>query len=199
MIKPCRRHVNNKCVLISLIILISLGGIQNTIAQAIFNTQLETLDDKTFELSDWKNNKFTVVLFLLADCPACQSYSLTLNNLAKQFSSCGVKFYGVFPGHYGTTQEDMEFKKTYKISFPLLRDPEKKITSLLHAKVAPEAFLIDRNGKVLYRGRIDDWMYAVGKKRIKINSKDLQNAISESCEGKAVSKPATQAIGCIIE
>ena len=199
MIKPCRRHVNNKCVLISLIILISLGGIQNTIAQAIFNTQLETLDDKTFELSDWKNNKFTVVLFLLADCPACQSYSLTLNNLTKQFSSCGVKFYGVFPGHYGTLQEDLEFKTNYKISFPLLRDPEKKISSLLHAKVAPEAFLIDRNGKVLYRGRIDDWMYAVGKKRIKINSNDLQNAISESCAGKDVSKPATQAIGCIIE
>jgi len=191
--------VNSKYIFISLIILISISGIQKTFAQAVFNTQLETLDDKTIKLSDWKNNKFTVVLILLADCPACQSYSLTLNNLAKQFSSCGVKFYGVFPGHYGTTQEDLEFKKTYKISFPLLRDPEKKLTSLLHAKVAPEAFLIDSNGKVLYRGRIDDWMYAVGKKRIKINSNDLQNAISESCVGKSVSKPATQAIGCIIE
>ncbi len=199
MINSRHRIVKSKCLLVSLIILFSITGCQKIIAQAVFNTQLETLDEKTFNLSDWKNNKFTVVLFLLADCPACQSYSLTLNNLTKQFSSCGVKFYGVFPGHYGTLQEDLEFKTNYKISFPLLRDPEKKISSLLHAKVAPEAFLIDRNGKVLYRGRIDDWMYAVGKKRIKINSNDLQNAISESCAGKDVSKPATQAIGCIIE
>lgn len=199
MINPGHRIVNSKYFLVSLVILLSFSGSQKTIAQSIFNTQLETLDAKPFKLSDWKNNKFTVVVFLLADCPASQSYSLTLNNFTKQFSNCGVKFYGVFPGHYGTLQEDLEFKTNYKISFQLLRDPEKKLTSLLNAKVAPEAFLIDRNGKVLYRGRIDDWMYAVGKKRIKINSNDLQNAISESCTGKIVSTPLTQAIGCIIE
>ena len=189
----------NSIIRFSITCLLIATGTFETSAQNLFSTQLLTLDEKFFSSSEWEKNKLTVVVILLADCPACQSYSLTLNKLSSEFADRGVKFYGVFPGNYGSVAEDIEFSDIYKIRFPLLRDPNKNLVAVLHAKVAPEVFVFTSTGKSIYRGRIDDWMYAVGKKRIRIESQDLKNALTQWTSGKAISRPSTTPIGCIIE
>ncbi|HRH67154.1 MAG TPA: redoxin domain-containing protein [Bacteroidia bacterium] len=184
---------------ILLILLHFFFVVSPTHAQTTDGITLLTLENKNFPLAEWKKNKFTAVVFLLADCPACQSYSLTLNKLSSQFSDCGVKFYGVFPGEYGSVEEDIQFRNDYRINFPLLRDPDKILVTRLHAKVSPEVFVLDAERRIIYRGRIDDWMYAVGKKRVKITSHDLKLALTAACMGNTIKNPLTQAIGCIIE
>lgn len=172
---------------------------QHISAQNLYDIQLQTLEQNNFRLDQWQKNKFTVVIFLLADCPACQSYTLTLNALSSKYKQSGVAFYGIFPGKYGTTKEDLEFKHTYKINFPLLLDPTKILVNKFQAKVAPQVFVLNQKGSVIYRGRIDDWMYAVGKKKMQITSHDLNNALNEAISNKAISKSVTTPIGCIIE
>ena len=168
-------------------------------AQNLNSIQLKTLDQKEFSMEATKKNTATVFVFLFADCPACQSYSLTLNQLSKKFESSGIVFYGIFPGDYNTLKEMKDFQTHYHINFLLLTDPEKKLAKSLAAKVVPEAFVLNNDGKILYRGRIDDWMYAIGKKKPAITKHELQDALNAIILHQPIKVSETTAIGCIIE
>src|SRR6516164_2910402 len=71
-----------------------------------------------------QNKKTTVFVFLAPDCPLSQSYTLTLNNLAKEFERQGIGFYGVFSGDAISKTAMDEFVATYHVSFPVMLDPE---------------------------------------------------------------------------
>jgi len=158
-----------------------------------------TPEGKNFFFSETKKNKATVIVFLLADCPACENYALTLNRMNEKYKPNNIGFYGVFPGSYSKLSEIMEYKSMYKINFPLLLDKDKKLVKALKAKVAPQAFLINNSGQILYSGRIDDWMYAVGKKRTVITHHELQDALDAIIKGLNITTCVTGPVGCIIE
>ena len=71
--------------------------------------------------------------------------------------------------------------------------------SQLGAHVAPEAFVLDGSAEILYRGRIDDWMYAVGKKRAVITTHELEDVLNEYVSRGKSQVKNQPAIGCIIE
>src|SRR5215467_9830089 len=74
-----------------------------------------------------QDKKAGVFVFLAPDCPLSQNYTLTLNNLEKEFNSNGVSFYGVFSG-VGITRTAMDgFAATYHLSFPVILDEDFKI------------------------------------------------------------------------
>lgn len=172
---------------------------QKEIENNLSSLRLSTLDQKTFSFEAIKKNTGSVFIFLLPDCPACESYSRTLNQLQEKFKSSGIRFYGVFPGHYNTEQEMKEYQSRYRINFLLMTDPDKKLVQHLGAKISPEVFVIGNTGKTLYRGRIDDWLYAVGKKKLKVSTHDLKNALDAIVQKKPIAVSETNAIGCIIE
>ncbi|MCC7233473.1 MAG: redoxin domain-containing protein [Bacteroidia bacterium] len=181
-------------------ILIILCGCSNpTTRTSIYDQKLKTIDGIEFDFSSLKKNKANVFVLLLSDCPSCINYSLTLNQIHKEFSPQGIPVTGIFPGEYGTQQEMKNYRNEFSISFPLLMDPQKKITSVLKATVAPEAVVINGNGEILYKGRIDDWMYAIGKKKIEVTRHDLIDALQAIAENRPVSVKETTPIGCIIE
>ena len=167
--------------------------------EGIFGLQLKNLDNETFPLSQLNKNKASVIVFLLPDCPACESYSATLNTLRNRHKNSGFEFYGIFPGKFNSVDEMKAFRKTYKIEFPLLQDPEKILVQALHASTVPSAYLLNNQAEVLYKGRIDDWMYALGKKRAVITKHELRDALDAFNEGKTVLVKETIAIGCILE
>ena len=98
-----------------------------SISNKIFSTQLQTISGETFNFSELKKNKGSILVILLPDCPACESYSKTLNDLNKKYKADGFQFYGIFPGKYNTLEEMSLYKRTYKINFSLLQDPDNKL------------------------------------------------------------------------
>ncbi|MCX6292336.1 MAG: redoxin domain-containing protein [Bacteroidetes bacterium] len=189
----------NKIIAILFFICVEMVSAQNAFEKNYSSIQLTTPDQKIFSLNEIKKNTASVFVFLLPDCPSCQSYSLTLNQLCDQFKPSGIQFYGVFPGHYNTSEEMNEFQSRYHIRFLLMTDPEKKLVKSLGAKVSPEVFVVDNHGKILYRGRIDDWMYGIGKKKISVNTHEFQDALNAIVHHQPIKVPETKAIGCIIE
>ena len=165
----------------------------------LFKNQLTDLDNKSFPLSDLSKNKASVFIFLLSDCPASQDYTLTLNELSKKYKSQNILFYGVFPGKFGTDAELKEFNKDYKINFSLLKDPEMELAKGLEAKIVPCCYLINQTGKIVYKGRIDDLLYALGKKRMLVTQRNLDDAIKSLLSNRPVKKTETNPIGCILE
>lgn len=181
-----------KILLCFLLLLITSGS-------TVFERKLKSIDGEVFDLRNLKKQKAVAFIFLLADCPACQSYSLTLNELSKRYTKEGIAFVGIFPGTFASNAEMKSFRKDYQILFPLLHDPDMSFAKQIKATKAPEVFLVDGSGSTIYSGRIDDWMYTVGKKRMVIRKHDLEDAIKSVIKGKPVNVRRTEAIGCILQ
>jgi len=64
----------------------------------------------------------------------------------------------------------------YKLGFPVYKDDKGAAVEALKAEATPEAFVLDHNFVLRYRGRIDDAYSARLKKNPKITSHDLKAA-----------------------
>ncbi len=86
----------------------------------------------------------------------------------------------------------------YGLTCSVVLDPDQAIAKRLQASVTPQAFLIDDEGTLLYRGRIDDLHAGYGKKRCVVTSRDLENAITAWLSIQPIPVRETTAVGCRI-
>lgn len=181
----------NLCVLLFLII----GKLP---AQPSFLSDTwQSMDGKRITLNS--SHAYTVWVFLAPECPLCISYSKTLNALNDRYSNARIRFVGIFTGTLYTQQEILDYIQKYNIAFPCIIDPTAKIAQKYQVGITPEVCVVNQRDITLYRGRIDNWAYSLGKKRSVITSHDLQEVL-EKCKLDVAFKPyITQAIGCIIE
>jgi hypothetical protein len=72
------------------------------------------------------------------------------------------------------------------------------LTHLIHAKATPEAAVLDSNGLLMYRGRIDNWYADFGRYRQQATVHDLRDALDAILAGKKIPTPVTKPVGCPI-
>lgn len=159
-----------------------------------------TLTDATGALrplSESMGTSATAIVFLYATCPLCQRAAPVLEKLWKEKQPKGVQILGVFTG--GTPTADLEkFRKDYGITFPLFVDDRGKVAKALSATVTPEAFVLDRYGKIRYAGRINDLYQVRGVQSQVPVRQDLREAVGDVVSGSAVQVPRTLPVGCPI-
>lgn len=155
------------------------------------------IDGQSIELND-ANTKATVFVFVTTDCPIANAYQPKLRELQEEFASQGIKFVEVYPVPSITREAVLKHRSDYKIRSSSLLDPDRTLAKRLGAKVTPEAIVLDRAEKVLYRGRIDDQHAALGKKRPEPTKLDLTNALKAIVADQPVAVPETTAVGCLI-
>jgi hypothetical protein len=143
--------------------------------------------------------KGMVFVFLQTECPISNKLVPELNRLAGVSKEKGVGFYGVISDESVTREAAVKHSKEYAIEFPVLFDGSGELARAMLPKVTPEAFLVSGEGKVLYRGRVNDRFVAVGKERAVVKGHDLKDAIVAVAEGKAVTVKETVAVGCEFE
>ncbi|MCX6596884.1 MAG: hypothetical protein NTV70_11020 [Acidobacteria bacterium] len=64
--------------------------------------------------------------------------------------------------------------------------------------MTPEVAVVDAQGRLFYRGRIDDQYVDYGKTRLAPTRRDLRIALDELAAGKRASLPRTKAFGCAL-
>jgi hypothetical protein len=142
-----------------------------------------------------------VWVFLAPLCPICQDYTFYLNSLHEDWEERfqgEVELVGWFPNPRVTDEEIADFGLRYGIQWDLARDTVGWADGL-EAKWTPEAFLLDSTGQVLFRGRINDLYYALGKHRAEPRRMDLALAVEQAMQGEQINPAITDAIGCPIE
>lgn len=152
------------------------------------------LNGKPAPIADIKDMKAIVVVFLSFDCPVSNSYPVILAEMHKQYADKGVAFVAV-----STSDDVADIKKQaaeYKIPFPVYTDPKLTVSDGFKAVTTPEAFLLDHNLVLRYRGRIDNGWAARLKKNARTTEHDLKNALDDLLAGQAVKVPATRTVGC---
>lgn len=190
------------CGIAALLALFSINGsaiadhdvVAEKINKKIDNVVFTDLDGKPAPLANIKDKKAIVVVFLSFDCPVSNSYPAVLADLHRQYADKGVAFVAI-----STSDELAEVKKQaaeYKIPFPVYTDPKLTVSDAFKAVTTPEAFALDHNHVLRYRGRIDNGWAARLKKNSQTTEFDLKNAIEDLLAGRAVKVPATRTIGC---
>ena len=166
--------------------------------QKIDNLAFKDTAGKVFNLHDFKDKKAVVVVFLSFECPVSNSYAPFLNEFHKEYGPRGVSFLGLCTND--ETPADVARRvQEFKLAFPVFKDANFTAATAMQAEVTPEAFVLDHNFVVRYRGRIDDGYYARLKKNIEVKHHDLKNALDDLLAGKDVRTPITKAVGCTIQ
>ena len=161
----------------------------------VAETKLQTLSGESIPLTPKQG--FLVVSFLGIECPLAKLYAPRINQLATEFKSQGFEFVAVNSNRQDSTQEWRQFAKTTNLVLPIVKDHGNQIADKLNVVRNPDVVVIDSDGKIRYRGRIDD-QYSPGIARSMVNREDLRIALTELSAGKAVSIPATEPEGCLI-
>jgi len=168
------------------------------LGQRIADITLVDGTGKKVAIYDLQGKKAVVVVFLSFECPISTSYSPMLADMAKRYAEHGAAFVGVCASDGETADSVSKQGAEFKLGFPVLYDSQGAAVAAFKAEKTPEVFVLDHNAVLRYRGRIDDGYAARLKKNMQIKSHDLEKALDEVVNGKPVSQPITEVIGCPI-
>jgi hypothetical protein len=143
--------------------------------------------------------KAIVFLFTSTDCPISNRYAPEVKRLAKTFVPQGAMFRLIYPdpGQDTTAIRAHMTAFAYAGALQALRDPKHALVASVGATITPEA-VVWANGRVQYRGRIDDRYADLGVERPAPTEHDLADALTAVLAGRPVARPETQAVGCYI-
>ena len=120
---------------------------------------IENLRGGNAGLKDYKG-KVVLLNFWATWCMPCRAEMPSMETVWKKYKEQGfvVVAVSVDEGSKGRIET---FSKLLDLSFPILLDPESKVSDLYKVSNMPTSFLIDRNGKIISRiVGSDDWMSA---------------------------------------
>jgi len=142
-----------------------------------------------------------VLIFISTECPIANGYIPELNRqfAAVRGAEAKIGFYGVISSPATSRAGAAKHAAEFKIDFPLLFDASGELAAALRPTHTPEAFVVDREGQLAYRGRIDDLYPDLGKKRASATCHDLADAVAAVAAGRPVAVRETEPIGCFLE
>jgi len=159
--------------------------------------QAPRADDALHALVPGGDEQFVVVAFLGVECPLAKLAVGRLGVLAREFAPRGVRFVGVDPNEHDSPDEIRRFAHDHGLAFSLVRDDEFRAVDYCGATRTPEVAVVDRAGRIRYRGRIDD-QHGLGTRRDAPSSHDLRNALAALLDGREPPAATTPAVGCAI-
>lgn len=132
-----------------------------------------------------------VVVFLSAVCPCSDSHIPELRNLQKEYPQ--FQFVGVHSNEEENVQDTQTYFKDAKLPFTVLRDKKFKIADTFGALKTPHAFVISRQGEVLYRGGVSS-----SHEFADAEHKYLRAALQDIARKQTVRIPEGRVLGCVI-
>ena len=152
---------------------------------------VERLDGPPLQISNYAEHGATVVLFLSTRSEKTNAAAAVIRQLNTMNRRRRMMFVGVFPNPAESADEVRAFCQGNGFVFPCYRDPQHKATSQLGATVTPEAFVISKDARLCYRGRIgtaEDTGALAGVLR-SIAAGGSSIAVSEPADGTPIDKP----------
>lgn len=136
------------------------------LGKVVADLVLKDLNGKELKLSDFRKpeGKPLIVHFWSYKCPSGRAILEEIKKLAEKCEKEGVAFLGLCA--YGESEEQLrKFSDKERLSYTLCYDAGKKGAKLFGAKVVTATYVLDREGKLVYRGAWDKaWSAAAAAK-----------------------------------
>ena len=143
--------------------------------------------------------EIAAVFFVSHDCPVSNFYSQEIRRICDEYEAKGVRCSLVY---IDPTLSDAAARKhagEYAHGgYPKFVDRKHQLVAATGATVTPEVVVIRPDESIAYKGRIDNFYVALGKKRRVVTEHDLREALDAVVAGKAVAKAETSPVGCYI-
>jgi peroxiredoxin len=102
------------------------------------------------------------------------------------------------PGQQGHGKDkSIEAQKKFAMSYPILMDEDGKVGHMFDAKTTPHMFVIDKRGKLIYSGAIDNAPRGEPEGGQLVNYVEL--ALTAARDEKPVEKATTKPYGCTVK
>jgi thiol-disulfide isomerase/thioredoxin len=137
--------------------------------------------------------KGALFVFWSGSCAHCVRYDDYFNSFAARHPELG---FAAIASRINETGPQMAAAvRDRRLSFPILVDAGAKIARLWFSQQTPRCYLLDPEGRLIYRGAIDNFKLPADPGYVAY----LEPAIGEFLRGEPVSRPDTPSFGCAIE
>lgn len=157
----------------------------------------EYLDGRDFTESTLDPSGARVYLFVAAKCPISNRYVPEMKRIRELCNARGHDFFVLYPDPDASVEALQQHADDYGLTEFALWDRRHVIADRWKARYTPEAIVVAA-GKVVYRGRIDDWYVSFGKAKPAAETHDLRDVIESLGNGAEVPLRETKVIGCPI-
>ncbi|HPG41200.1 MAG TPA: thioredoxin family protein [bacterium] len=183
-----------KLILAIFIIAITGTSLPADKGQTVQDFILRDTDNKEYSLTHFSHAKAIVLVFVSTRCPWSNAYNERLIKLVNNYKDKNVQFLAINSNQLESVEEIKTHSIENNLNLPVLKDTDNRVADQLQASVTPEVYVIGKNYKILYHGRIDD-----SRDETQVKSKDLENALQAILAGKEVTINTTKAFGCSIK
>ncbi len=149
-------------------------------------------------LSNPDSAQFSVLIFTATDCPIANAMAPEMARLVQLVHQNGGQFTLVYPDWELSNEEAALHAKEYAIDASIVIDRDHQLVVRTGATVTPEAVLLDRDGGIVYHGRINNLFSDYGDRRRVVTRHDLREAISQLLAGEQIKNPSVVPLGCYI-
>lgn len=162
--------------------------------------KFKSVDNKEVSLNDMKTSKGLIVMFSCNTCPyVIKSQERTKEVMAYAKS----KDIGMVVVNSNEAQRDeadsrnamSKYAKSQGYDVPYVIDEKSKLADAFGATRTPEVFLFNGEGKLVYKGAMEDNPSNPSESKEMFLKKAIDNMLS----GKAVDPNSTKSIGCTIK
>ena len=161
--------------------------------------KMKNVDGNEVSIADVAGKQGTLVMFSCNHCPFVKAWQGRIASIGNAAKASGIGVIIINPNDPTEYPEDSyaEMQARAKLlgfTFPYVVDATSDVARAFGATRTPEAFLFDKNGKLVYHGAIDD-----SREADQVTKHFLQDAIDATMTGKAVPVAETKFVGCSIK
>lgn len=162
---------------------------------------LPDTEGKLVSLSDFKDAKALLVVFMCNHCPFVKHVIDDFVQLARHYQDKGVAVVGINSNDVETYPADSPAKMAELVcekgfSFPYLYDATQDVAKSYHAACTPDFFVFDADRRLIYRGQMDDSRPGNDEP---ITGADLRAALDAVLAGEPVPEDQKPSMGCNIK
>jgi len=140
----------------------------------------------------------TVLLFVTMDCPITNSYMPEINRIVATYTPKKVAFFAIYSDPSLSRSAIREHAAEFGLHMPVIADNAHLLVRKAGATINPEVAVFAAGGRMVYRGRIDDWYVDLGQRRTAPTRHYLRNALDEVLAGQPVAIAQVPPVGCSI-
>jgi len=162
---------------------------------------LPDVTGKVVSLADFNSAAALLVMFICNHCPYVKHVAPEIAGLAKEYQARGVGVLAINANdieRYPADSPELMAKEANQCgyTFPYLYDSTQTVAKAFRAACTPEFYLFDRNGKLVYRGRMDGSTPGNG---VPTDGAELRAALDAVLANRPISNDQKPGLGCGIK
>jgi peroxiredoxin len=142
-----------------------------------------------------------LAMFICRHCPFVKHVQDELAKIGRDYAGRGVGVVAISSNDVAAHPEDSPTKLAYQaqelqFNFPYLFDESQDVARAYDAQCTPDFFLYDGQGRLVYRGQLDD---SRPGNDVPVTGRDLRAALDAVIAGRTPAEEQRPSIGCNIK